>query len=64
MQLKDYLEKEDISTPKFAKKLGMKLTTINSYRYNVSIPNKENMQKIFKATKGKVTANDFYGIIT
>tara|TARA_R100000329_G_scaffold140827_1_gene123299 strand:+ start:471 stop:641 length:171 start_codon:yes stop_codon:yes gene_type:complete len=49
-----------ISTPKFAKKLGVKLTTMNSYRYDVSIPNKTNMKKIYKATEKQVKPNDFY----
>ncbi len=60
MKIREYLMENEISTPKFAKKLGLKLTTMNSYRYNVSIPNRENMKKIYKATDKKVKPNDFY----
>tara|TARA_Y100000356_G_C11059658_1_gene183159 strand:+ start:202 stop:408 length:207 start_codon:yes stop_codon:yes gene_type:complete len=60
MKLKDYLVEHDISTPKFAKKTGVKLTTMNSYRYDVSIPNKKNMIKIYKASNKMVKPNDFY----
>tara|TARA_R100001198_G_C5241061_1_gene218482 strand:- start:1886 stop:2077 length:192 start_codon:yes stop_codon:yes gene_type:complete len=60
MKLREYLMENAISTPKFAKKLGVKLTTMNSYRYDVSIPNKTNMKKIYKATEKQVKPNDFY----
>ena len=62
MTIREYLNKYEISTPQFSKKLGIKLATMNSYRYNVSIPKRKHMEKIYEATNKEVQPNDFYGL--
>ena len=62
MILNQYIKKEGISVSKFAKKCDIPLPTMSKYYYGEKIPRLVNMMKIYKATKKKVTANDFYGI--
>jgi predicted transcriptional regulator len=62
MILNQYIKKEGISVSKFAKKCDIPLPTMSKYYYGEKIPRLENMMKIYKETKKKVTANDFYGI--
>ena len=61
MILNQYIKKEGISVSKFAKKCDIPLPTMSKYYYGEKIPRLVNMMKIYKATKKKVTANDFYG---
>lgn len=62
MTLDNYLNKEHISTSKFARKLEICESTVNKWRYNAVIPRKDEMLKIYEFTKQKVCPNDFYGI--
>ena len=62
MILNQYIKQQGISVSKFAKKCDIPLPTMSKYYYGEKIPRQENMMKIYKETKKKVTANDFYGI--
>lgn len=62
MTLKEYLFKRKIGITKFSRIIKAPQSTCSSWANHEKIPNKESMQKIFKATGGLVTANDFYGI--
>ena len=61
MILNQYIKQQWISVSKFAKKCDIPLPTMSKYYYGEKIPRLVNMMKIYKATKKKVTANDFYG---
>tara|TARA_R100000329_G_C7456836_1_gene160901 strand:- start:267 stop:458 length:192 start_codon:yes stop_codon:yes gene_type:complete len=62
MTVKEYLQKIEMSTPKFAKQCGINLATMNSYRYNKSVPKRKHMETIYKNTNKQVKPNDFYGL--
>lgn len=62
MLLNQYIKKEGISVPQFADKCKIPLPTMYKYYYGEKLPRVENMLKIYKQSKKKVTANDFYGI--
>lgn len=59
MKLKDFLKEEKITQEKFAEILGVGQNLISLW-CNGTIPRADQMNKILLATKGKVTANDFY----
>ena len=60
MKLSEYLEKERLPMSKFSEVTGIKQDTLNKYKYGLRIPNRRNMDIIFKATEGEITADDFY----
>ena len=45
---------------KFSEVTGIKQDTLNKYKYGLRIPNRRNMDIIYQATKGEITADDFY----
>ncbi len=59
MHLKEYLSLNSITSKDFAKHLGVSKISISRYINGVRIPRKKILEKIFKLTKGFVTANDF-----
>lgn len=65
MQLSEYLKSTGISVAEFGLQIGAK-SRANVYRYlkGVHIPEPKVMKKIVVATQGKVTANDFYNVIS
>lgn len=60
MKLQEYLEKESLPMSKFSEVTGIKQDTLNKYKYGLRIPNRRNMDIIYQATKGEITADDFY----
>jgi DNA-binding transcriptional regulator YdaS (Cro superfamily) len=63
MKLKQYLRQNRISVNAFAKRIGHSQPGVWKWVNDVSRPQEaETYQKIFIATKGRVTANDFWGI--
>lgn len=58
MQLKQYLANNKKSPRQFAVEIGVKETTVYRWMSGDRFP-RQHLQKIAKATKGKVTANDF-----
>lgn len=63
MTLAKYLELKKLSYAAFGRECDLPRVTVRQYalgqRTRIS---EENLRRIVKATKGKVTANDFYGI--
>ncbi|QDP61038.1 MAG: hypothetical protein Tp1123DCM1511741_27 [Prokaryotic dsDNA virus sp.] len=62
MELKEYLSEKKITVRNFSDKTDIPEDTLHKYIYKVRIPNKHNMQTLFKCTDGAVSPNDFYGI--
>lgn len=58
MTPKEYLKDKDIK--QFALECGVHIATV--YRWMNGEATPTNMQGIYKATGGKVSTNDFYGI--
>lgn len=61
MTLREYLADKAISEGAFAQIIGVKQATVNRYVNGDRTPKQTIMRAIMKATKGKVTANDFLG---
>ena len=59
MQLADYLQINEISDAAFARLIGVERQAVGRYRSGERFPEKTILQKIYKATGGQVTANDF-----
>jgi predicted transcriptional regulator len=59
MKLDDYLKKENLTQGEFAKIIGVPQATV-FYWVHGRLPQTEYLPKIFLATKGEVTANDWY----
>lgn len=62
MQLSEYLKDAEKSQAEFARDIGEKPQTVGRYVAGKRKPEEDVMRKIFNATGGKVTANDFYGL--
>lgn len=58
MQLNDYLKKEGISIPKFARRLGVHHNTVYLWLKRLRDCSRENAQAVQDATKGDVTIED------
>lgn len=58
MQLKEYLKKEDISVPKFARRLGLHHNTVYLWLKGERDPSRENALAVSEATRGEVTVED------
>ena len=61
MNLQTYLQKFGISSKDFASLVGASVHAIRKWRLRARIPRREMMNKIVKATKGKVQPADWYG---
>jgi hypothetical protein len=62
MTLREYLKEKKMGVTAFSRKIGLNQSMITQWNNEKKLPNKENMKKIFLATGGLVTPNDFYGI--
>lgn len=62
MTFKEYLNKKKLTLKKAAEALGFPYEYVRRYVNEGTIPSKKNMGKIIIFTKGKVTADDFYGV--
>ncbi len=62
MKLATYLATNAVTQKDFAEQIGEKQPIINLYCRRKRIPRPDVMLKIFKATNGAVTPNDFYDI--
>lgn len=62
MKLKDWLDREEISNATFAAKIERTSEAVRRYASGERVPDKETMPKIFDATGGAVTANDFFDL--
>jgi DNA-binding transcriptional regulator YdaS (Cro superfamily) len=59
MKLSDYLAMTNKSAAKFADEIGASTSAVNFWRSGGRTPRIGQMQKIFEATNGAVTPNDF-----
>lgn len=60
MKLETYLEAHDIQPEKFAEMIGKHPESVRLYLKGQVIPRRDAMERIIKATNGKVQANDFF----
>lgn len=60
MKLSDYLSANSLTEAQFAAQIGATQSTVNRLKGG-QIPGKELMASIYKATGGKVRADDFFG---
>ncbi len=60
MTLKDYLEKNKMTTYQFAKEIRLPQRQVYRYFKQESVPRPDVMNIIYYATKKKVTPNDFF----
>tara|TARA_R110000803_G_scaffold39600_1_gene85426 strand:+ start:867 stop:1061 length:195 start_codon:yes stop_codon:yes gene_type:complete len=60
MKFKEYLQQESLSLARFSKLSNIPEPTLNKYKYENRIPQRENMLIITQHTNGAVKANDFY----
>lgn len=59
MLLSDYLAENELSDAAFARLIGVERQTVGRYQTGDRFPERDILLRIFKATSGKVTANDF-----
>ena len=62
MTLEQFLSAQKLSLAEFGRRIGSPTESVRRYRNHDHIPAREQMEKIFEATSGLVTPNDFYGI--
>lgn len=62
MQLDQYLKEKDLTNAAFGRLAGLTRQAVQRYRTGERIPEQSEMTKIFEATEGRVTPNDFYGV--
>jgi transcriptional regulator with XRE-family HTH domain len=62
MKLADYLAQANLTQAQFAELVSGTQPEIARYAAGKRKPREKMMREIFKATGGKVTANDFYGL--
>lgn len=60
MTLTEYLEEKGQSSKDFATEIGVSSVTIRRYELGKRIPLRDELTKIYEATNGHVTANDFH----
>lgn len=60
MRLSDYLAKRKLSDEEFAAQIGVNRSTVSRLRRTNQKPSGETLEAIVRATRGKVTANDFW----
>lgn len=63
MKLARYLEINQISDSAFAETIGVSRQAVFRYKTGERFPERPVLAKIFKATRGEVTANDFAGVV-
>lgn len=60
MTLADYLRKHDLRFSEFARLISSSRQNVSRWASGTVLPRPAEMTKIAAATRGKVTANDFY----
>lgn len=64
MKLADYLSGNEVSTAEFAAQINATQATVSRYVTGKRIPDPTIMKRIFVATDGQVSPNDFYALPT
>jgi transcriptional regulator with XRE-family HTH domain len=62
MTLDQWLRDQGMTEAEFARRIECAQATVNRYRQRQRMPSPEKMRRIWQATEGAVTANDFAGI--
>ncbi|VXC62961.1 helix-turn-helix domain-containing protein [Sphingomonas sp. AX6] len=62
MTLQDWRDREGVSVPEFATRIGRTSEAVRRYVLGDRIPDRETMPLIARHTDGQVTPNDFFGI--
>jgi transcriptional regulator with XRE-family HTH domain len=62
MTLKEWLDREAISVPQFATRIGRSAEAVRRYVSGERIPDKDTMPLIAEATQRNVTPNDFFDL--
>lgn len=62
MKLNCFLARNAVTQKDFAESIGEKVARVNWYCLEKRIPRPSVMRKIFDATQGQVTPNDFYDL--
>ncbi len=62
MKLASWLDINRLSDAEFARRVGVPRQTIGRYKLGERFPKPNLLNKIYKATEGQVTANDFAGM--
>lgn len=62
MTLDEWLRQTHTKQRKFAALIGRDASTVSRLRRRETLPDQDTLRAIHKATKGQVTANDFYGV--
>ncbi|MCC8368864.1 MAG: hypothetical protein LN573_02125 [Rickettsia endosymbiont of Oxypoda opaca] len=62
MKLKEWAEVLGLTVAETAKKLGLPYNKVYGYMFGAIPKDEKTMKKIYEATDGLVTANDFYNI--
>lgn len=61
MTLDDWLKRNNVTETAFAERIGSSQASVNRYRKG-RVPESAIMRRIIIATKGAVTANDFFNV--
>ncbi len=62
MHLRDWLEREGLNYPQFGVMIERSAQAVQRYASGDRIPDRDTMPRVVKATRGEVTANDFYDL--
>lgn len=63
MTFDEWINAEELTYEAAAKRIGVANASVaRRYAKGIQIPEKKIMERIWRATAGKVTANDFYGL--
>ncbi|VVT59817.1 conserved hypothetical protein [Bosea sp. EC-HK365B] len=60
MKLADYLRTHDMKPSEFARKVQSSRQNVSRWMLGQAVPRPGDMRRITEATRGQVTANDFY----
>ena len=60
MDIRGYLEANNISQSAFARMIGVKQPTVHKWVHGLSLPDVRHARVIVDVTKGKITMNDMY----
>ena len=62
MQLRQWLDDNEVTNGDFGERIGRTAEAVRRYASGDRVPDRETMPKIVRETGGLVTANDFFGI--
>lgn len=60
MTLSDFLKRSKLSGNAFGKRIGYTRMAVSRWLRGIAMPSPDAIQRIYEATGGKVTANDWF----